>query len=167
VVEVDEDEEEEDSDNDDGSVEEDMSVDESGSEESGDDDEEDEEDFFTSKKNQREIADASEAEASEEEEPKVSLSINKKKLRKITKDGPFQGKNKIFFDAEGRTISSLEYHLNKDQVAKSGAAGEDDQEVKIMHEDEVDVTEKDQRKFLKRVKKALKEHDEADTSLAR
>ena len=36
-----------------------------------------------------------------------------------------------------------------------------------MQEDEVDVTEKDQRKFLKRVKKALKEHDEADTSLAR
>ena len=36
-----------------------------------------------------------------------------------------------------------------------------------MRESEVDVTEKDQRKYLKRVKKALKEHEEADASLAR
>lgn len=36
-----------------------------------------------------------------------------------------------------------------------------------MKESDVDVTDKDQRKFLKRVKKSLKEHDEADTSLAR
>ena len=40
-------------------------------------------------------------------------------------------------------------------------------EVNIMKESDVDVTDKDQRKFLKRVKKSLKEHDEADTSLAR
>jgi len=152
------------SDNDEES-DDDMSVEESGSDGS-DDDEEEEEDFFTSKKNQREIADASEAEASEEEEPKVGLSLNKKKLRKITKDGPFQGKNKVFFDAEGRAISSLEYHLKKDQQAKSGAAAPED-EVNILKESDVDLTDKDQRKFLKRVKKSLKEHDEADTSLAR
>jgi hypothetical protein len=53
----------------------------------------------------------------------------------------------------------------KDRQAKSGS--EDDQEVKIMKESEVDVTDKDQRKYLKRVKKALKEHEEADASLAR
>ena len=159
-----EDEDDLDSDSDEGS-DEDVSVDESGSHESDDDEEDEEEDFFTSKKNQREIADASEGEASEEDEPKVGLSFSKKKLRKITKDGPFQGKNKVFFDAKGRAISSLEYHLKKDQQAKSGA--KDDQEVKIMKESEVDVTDKDQRKYLKRVKKALKEHEEADASLAR
>ena len=106
-----------DSDNDQGS-DEDMSVDEPVSQGS-DDEEDEEEDFFTSKKNQREIADASEGEAPEDDEPKVGLSFSKKKLRKITKDGPFQGKNKVYFDAEGRAISSLEYNLRKDQHTKS------------------------------------------------
>jgi hypothetical protein len=52
------------SDSDEGS-DEDVSVDESGSQGSDDEEDEEEEDFFTSKKNQREIADASEGEASE------------------------------------------------------------------------------------------------------
>jgi hypothetical protein len=47
------------------------------------------------------------------------LKVSKKKLRKITKDGPFQGKNKVFFDAEGKPISSLHYHLQQDAQNKT------------------------------------------------
>ena len=75
---------------------------------------EEEEEFFVSKKNQREIgSDGEEKESSSEEEEviKRDLKVNKKKLRKITKDGPFQGKNKVYFDAEGKPISSLQHHL--------------------------------------------------------
>jgi hypothetical protein len=36
-----------------------------------------------------------------------------------------------------------------------------------MQEDEVEVNDKTERKYLKKVKKALKEHNDADTSLAR
>jgi len=43
---------------------------------------------------------------------KEEIKVNKKKLKKITKDGPFDGKNKVFFDANGKPMSSLEYHLN-------------------------------------------------------
>lgn len=39
------------------------------------------------------------------------MKVSKKKLRKITKDGPLQGKNKVFFGPDGKPISSLEYHL--------------------------------------------------------
>lgn len=41
------------------------------------------------------------------------MKASKKKLRKITRDGPFDGKNKVFFDADGKTISSLEYHVGQ------------------------------------------------------
>ena len=62
------------------------------------DDEDEDGDFFTSKKNQRKFDDAddnaSEIEAKEDEELKEEikqkeLKINKKKLKKITKEGPF------------------------------------------------------------------------------
>ena len=71
--------------------------------------EEVDEDFFTSKKNQRQIESDGENEEGVEE-----LKVSKKKLSKITKDGPFSGKNKIFFNAQGVPISSLEYHLKQD-----------------------------------------------------
>ena len=54
--------------------------------------ESEEEEFFTSKKNQREIGSDGEEKESESEEGEVvqtNLKISKKKLRKITKDGPF------------------------------------------------------------------------------
>ena len=46
------------------------------------------------KKNQRKIESDGENEEGVEE-----LKVSKKKLSKITKDGPFSGKNKIFFNA--------------------------------------------------------------------
>ena len=39
------------------------------------------------------------------------LKVSKKKLSKITKEGPFSGRNKIFFDKDGKEITSLQYHL--------------------------------------------------------
>jgi ATP-dependent RNA helicase DDX10/DBP4 len=67
--------------------------------------ESEDEEFFTSKKEQRVIGE-------EVEEEKEEVKVSKKKLRKITKDGPFDGKNKVFFDAQGQQISSLAYHFN-------------------------------------------------------
>lgn len=64
----------------------------------------DDADFFTSKKEQRYIE-------SEDEKEAAPIKVSKKQLRKITKDGPYQGKNKVFFDSQGKPISSLEYHL--------------------------------------------------------
>lgn len=43
------------------------------------------------------------------------MQISKKRIRKITKDGPFQGKNKVYFDNNGNPISSLDYHFKKPQ----------------------------------------------------
>ena len=39
------------------------------------------------------------------------MKLSKRKMRKITKDGPFDGKNKVFFDANGKAISAMEYHV--------------------------------------------------------
>lgn len=34
-------------------------------------------------------------------------------MSRITKDGIFKGKNKVFYDKDGNAISALEYHVNK------------------------------------------------------
>ena len=39
--------------------------------------------------------------------------MSKTKLRKITKEGPFDGKNKVFFDAAGKPVSAFEFHLKQ------------------------------------------------------
>lgn len=69
-------------------------------EEGSDAQSEEEGDFFTSKKEQRAVeSDVSDKEDEKEVVIADSMKVSKNKLKKITKDGPFQGKNKVFFDA--------------------------------------------------------------------
>lgn len=64
---------------------------------------------------------------------KDELKVGKNKLRKITKDGPFAGKNKTFLDKDGKEISSLQYHLMKQQTPQKV----EEDNVNILDEDEV------------------------------
>ena len=69
----------------------------------------------------------------------------------------------MFYDAEGRVITSLEYHLKQD-YQKAAKEEEHPEEVNILNEDEVDTHDsKHEKRYLKKVKKTLKEHAEADT----
>lgn len=114
------------------------------------DDEEAEEsdaDFFTSKKEQRQFETDSEDEIKlAEAQKKEDLKVHKKKLKKITKDGPFSGKNKVFFDASGKAMSSLEYHLAQD--AKNAEESKKEDEINIVREDEASMDEAGDVKFV-------------------
>lgn len=114
---------EEDNDDEDEEGESDYDDEESGS--GMEEDEEDEDgDFFTSKKSQRRFSQSEEedeAELREDEElreqiKQQELKVSKNKLRKITKDGPLQGKNKVFLGPDGKPISSIEHHLMMDKI---------------------------------------------------
>lgn len=74
--------------------------------------EEEDDDLFTVK---RRIA-ADEPLENEEDmladEPRKVYSKNQ--LKKIKKGGVAQGKNKVYFGADGKTMTSLEYHMKKD-----------------------------------------------------
>jgi hypothetical protein len=65
-----------------------------------------------SKKEQRQFEDKEEDKEMSDDQP-IPMPVNPKKIRKITKDGPFSGKNKIFFDKDLNPITSMEYHFGK------------------------------------------------------
>ena len=61
-----------------------------------------EEDDYMVKVDKKEV---SESEESEEEEVKKDLKVNPKKLKKITKEGPYGGKNRQLLDVDGKALN--------------------------------------------------------------
>lgn len=68
----------------------------------------DEDDFFQ-KAAQRDLG----SEAESDEQPALVSKVSKNKLRKITADGPFKGKNVTVFGPAGQTISKDEHERQK------------------------------------------------------
>ena len=96
------------------------------------------------------------------------MQISKKKLRKITKDGPFQGKNKVFLGPDGKPISSLEYHLGSGVAPTAPKEeSEDEQPLELQAESDAELDPEDEGRHLSRVKSALEANVRADTKLAR
>ena len=63
-----------------------------------------EEDFFH-KAAARDIS----SEEEQDDQPQLLQKVSKNKLRKITADGPFKGKNVTVFGADGKTVSKDEH----------------------------------------------------------
>lgn len=95
------------------------------------------------------------------------VKLSKMRMRKITKDGPFQGKNKVFFDASGKPISSLEYHLKQDALAGKTQDQEEDKLIIREESEASSIGSEDEERYIKSVKTALKENVDADKQTAR
>lgn len=105
------------------------------------------EDLFTVK---RRIAPDEDIE--EEEDQFESRKIfSKNALKKIRKGGISQGKNKMYFDAEGKPMTSLEYHMQQDTFKNKGKEAEEE----IVPE-----------QYFSQIKQSLTQNKEIDDQIA-
>lgn len=70
---------------------------------------ESEEDEFFKKAAERDLG----SDEDSEEKPALVSKVSKNKLRKITTEGPFKGKNVTVFGPDGQTISKDEHERQK------------------------------------------------------
>lgn len=123
-----------------------MAESDSSVEESGDDD-----DFFTKTSKTREIV-------SDEEVEKVPTKLSKRKLNKITADGPYQGKNVTVFAGDGTKVSKDAFERQKYL---------DSLKINMREEDDVESESDEQENYLEKVKSNLMKNQEKDTELAK
>ena len=88
----------------------------------------------------------------EPDEPEIETKkiFSKNQLKKIKKGGISQGKNKVYFDAEGNPISSLSYHY------KASDLKEDDNAEENENQDE----------YISKIKKSLTQTQAMDNQIA-
>lgn len=101
-----------------------------------------------------------ESEDSEDHIPVTKFSKNK--LKKIKRGGIADGKNKVYFDKTGKTITSLEYHMKHgtfkgESADVAEAANPDDAE---------EATSKDQSSYITKVKESLLQNKGRDDQIA-
>lgn len=84
------------------------------------------------------------------------LKVSKHKLRKITKDGPFNGKNRQILDADGKPLSSLDAMKEEQRLGGNEMNLETEEvanEKRLKHKGE---------SFLDRVKRKMEENQKLD-----
>ena len=112
--------------------------------EAGSDDGEDD-DFFTAKekKVEADVEAAKEREEKlDEEDAKILPALSKRALRKIRPEGPYAGKNRVTFDAEGKAVKKTDDGTGDYMTALRTSAKEGDGEIGVIEAgEEVDYPE--------------------------
>jgi len=84
------------------------------------------------------------------------LKVSKHKLRKITKDGPFNGKNRQILDADGKPLSSL------DAMKEEQRLGGNEMDLETEEAANEKRLKNKGESFLERVKRKMEENQKLD-----
>jgi hypothetical protein len=109
------------------------------------------EDFFTKTSKVREIA-------SDDEQEIVPTKLSKRKMNKITAEGPYQGKNVTVFTEDGTKVSK-DAHERKKYL--------DSLKINMRDENDVESDSDEQQNYLETVRSNLLKTKEEDTKLAK
>lgn len=109
-------------------------------------------DFFTKAEKRREIV------SDDEEVQVIPTKLSKRKMSKITADGPYQGKNVIVFAEDGRQVSKDSYERQKYLASLK---------VNMRQESDVESDSDEQQNYLENVRQQLQKNQSKDTELAK
>jgi hypothetical protein len=104
---------------------------------------------------------------------KAPLSVSKNQLKKIKPEGHFEGKNKVFFNDEGKAMTAEEKRLKERLAANREAINYD--RIQVLedrlerHKDDDELAERQRRKVRRQKRELSKEvarHGERQAVLA-
>lgn len=122
-----------------------------------------EDEFFIKKRNDTTKAQADGSDSEDEEEAKELPSLSKRALRKIRPEGPYAGKNKLQFDAEGNASKKTESDYMK--ALRAGDTLKDGSKI----EKDADISDDSgkQDKYVTEMKKRIHKNKAEDDKMAK